>query len=160
MNLKIILWYFKYNRNTGKLFWRNHQNKATIKQFYGLEAGTKHIKGYKVIRLNDKNYYVHRLIYLIEYNKSPQFIDHIDGDRLNNKIKNLRSATKRINGQNFNRHRVGRLVGASFEKSRGLWSSQIHIKGKKIFLGRYETELQAHRAYKNKIKEGLGIYEE
>lgn len=153
MSLEEILWFFTYDKDNARLVWRNHYNKSARTMLIGREAGTKHKHGYKVVRINNRDYFIHRLIYAIEHGVMPEFIDHINGERSDNRIENLRAATKRLNGQNLPRHRVGMLVGASFDKSRGMWSSNIWYNGKKKFLGRYNTEEEAHQMYMIKLKE-------
>ena len=93
--------------------------------------------GYLCVRLDYKNYYIHRLIFL--YNKGwlPRFIDHIDGNKLNNKIENLRSCSIGQNGCNAkisSRNSSG-IKGVSWCKARKVWVANIMINKKPISLG-------------------------
>ena len=147
-----ILWLFHYDRPNGKLYWKNHWNKSTRTRLIGLEAGAKHVLGYKIVRIMNRDWQVHRLVYLIEKGVLPEYIDHINGNRIDNRFLNLRLVNKRQNAQNFTAHRNGKLVGTSFEKNRGLWESSIHIDGKKKHLGRFKTEFEAHQRYVQELK--------
>lgn len=83
-------------------------------------------------------------------------IDHIDGCRTNNTLDNLRVTTQRENCHNLKCHRNGNLPGAVWNRFRNYWQSYIRIpngKGKKKFLGRFNTEHEAHNAYMKACKE-------
>ena len=81
-------------------------------------------------------------------------IDHINGDRIDNRIENLRLVTRRENQQNQKIHRAGRLAGTYYnkiyhnDKIYHYWLSQIKIDSKQIHVGYYKTEQEAHEAYK------------
>ena len=78
----------------------------------------------------------------------PGFVtDHVDGNRANNQLENLKIVTVRQNAQNSHTHRAGRLVGTTYFKQRQKWMARIRIDGKKKYLGLFESELAAHQAY-------------
>ncbi len=81
-------------------------------------------------------------------------IDHINGNSLDNRKSNLRTVTTRENTQNQKIHRSGKLVGTTFDKSTKKWMAQIFDKKRK-FLGRFETEHEAHQAYMKAYNELL-----
>ncbi len=141
-----LLWFFNYNKESGILTWKNvtHSNKIFL---IGEIAGTFDDEGYRVIRLNKKAFKVHRLIWFLENGTWPEQIDHKNGDRSKNTIGNLRDSTPRLNGQNKKLHRSGRLVGSTFNKFHQRWQAQIEIDKKRIHLGYYSTEFEAHQAY-------------
>ena len=93
----------------------------------------------------------HVIIWILSTGKDiPQGmeIDHINGNKIDNRIENLRLVTKRGNSQNLEIHRKGRLVGATYYKRYGNWHSQIKIDENNISIGYYKTEQEAHEAYK------------
>jgi len=102
--------------------------------------------GYKVITLknNGKTYmlYQHHFIYYNSFNKIVDEIDHINGDRLDNRIENLRQATRKQN-----QHNRKKTKGYSWNKSSNKWHSQLGVDGKIIYLGLFNTEMEAHQAY-------------
>jgi len=73
-------------------------------------------------------------------------IDHVNGDKLDNRIENLRLVSNRENQQNRESHRNGRLQGCRLRK-RGKWEALITINGKQIGLGYYNTGEEAHQTY-------------
>lgn len=90
--------HFEYDFDTGKLF-----NKKT-----GKEAGWINDRGYRCLTFKKVTYYVHRLIFWMFMGRDPgkQCIDHIDGDKLNNRLVNLRPVTFRKNRQNTSTRRA------------------------------------------------------
>jgi hypothetical protein len=76
-------------------------------------------------------------------------VDHIDTNRVNNKIENLRLASTAQNSQNAGK-RIGttsQYKGVAFYARCGQWTSQIRVNRKSIYLGCFTDELEAHRAY-------------
>lgn len=145
-----ILSIFKYDKTSGKLFWI--KPNSVNKYLFGREPG-KDAYGYRVVTISYKRYKVHRIIFFLENGFVPKTIDHINGDKDDNRIENLRGVSHRQNSSNNRKHRHGKLVGCYFYKERKLWTSQIRINGKQTFIGRFKTELEAHKAYMKKLKE-------
>jgi hypothetical protein len=120
--------------------------------------------GYRAIAIKKTMYNIHRLIamsFLENFDASLR-VDHIDGNKRNNSIKNLRMACIRQNAQNQKRHREGRLVGASYNATNGKWRSLVGHQSKIIHLGYFDTEILAHESYKKAlfcIENGLPIEE-
>lgn len=104
---------------------------------------------------------LHRLIaYRIQGRRltEDEIVDHINGDMLDNRRHNLRVVTKRQNNQNRKKHREGKLVGCTYIKQRQKWRANITINHKTIFLGYYNTELEAHKAYLKVLDENNLTY--
>jgi hypothetical protein len=78
-------------------------------------------------------------------------IDHIDGNKLNNNIENLQIITNRQNTSKKPRGK-NNLIGTSYVKKNGKYMAAIFYNKKQYNLGLYKTELEAHIAYKNKLK--------
>lgn len=134
-----------YEPESGKLFWKKrtgHRIKV------GDEAGGIR-NGYRQINFMGKRYPCHRIVWLLAYGSWPKnFIDHIDGDRLNNRLPNLRDVTLKENNQNKTKasciSKTG-LLGAS-RGGRG-FVGRIFRDGVKIHLGVFDTANEAHQAY-------------
>jgi hypothetical protein len=106
--------------------------------------------GYCRVGFNGRMVLYHVIVWILSTGKDiPQGmeIDHINGNKTDNRIENLRIVTKRENQQNRKKHRAGRLVGATYCKERNDWRSHIVIDKNKIFLGCYKTEQEANEAY-------------
>ena len=113
-----------------------------------------HIKGGKKTSL-----FLHQILAITFLGHKPNginlVIDHIDSDKLNNHIDNLRIITNRDNTSKERTIKKGLPVGVHWIKFRKKYESKIRIKGKSIFLGYFNTMQEASDAYKNKLKEHL-----
>jgi hypothetical protein len=104
-------------------------------------------KGYSIVSIykngKRKNIKVHRLVYLTFVGEilEDKVIDHIDRDKTNNKLSNLRLVTHQQNG--FNRDPKGYYWNKRDKK----WLSYITLNNKKIFLGCFDTKEEARSAY-------------
>lgn len=80
--------------------------------------------------------------------KKGEFADHIDGNGLNDTRDNLRVATKAQNNRNSSKRRgTSQYKGVYWDKARNKWRASIAINGVPKFLGRFDDELEAHKAY-------------
>lgn len=84
---------------------------------------------------------VHQYAWYIMYNEIPTEVDHMDTNKLNNKISNLRNITHHQNLFNTN------AKGYSWDKAHNKYSSHIRLNYKKIWLGFFDTPEEAHQAY-------------
>jgi len=96
--------------------------------------------GYYRTSLKGKTYLLHRLIFLYHNGYTPEFIDHIDGDSTNNKIENLRPATKKENCRNRSAHKNNSsgFKNVSWHKKHEKWSVSIYVESKKKHFGYFE----------------------
>jgi hypothetical protein len=127
-------------RSDGVLIWKR-PGPCQIKP--GTTAGT--LRGdYLTSCFNSRIYPNHRIIWAMLKREDPlNFqIDHINGNTLDNRIKNLRKARPREN--NFNRKGA---KGYCFDRQNNRWLAQITVESKTKSLGRFDTEEQAREAY-------------
>jgi hypothetical protein len=131
----------------GNLYWRKQPRPnypIDITEF----AGCFH-NGYLQVGVKGKRYKAHRLIFLIHHGFLPEHIDHIDRNSLNNKIENLRIATKAENGWNRgkNKNNSSGYKGVHWNKFAGKWQAQIMINNKKKHLGYFVCLEEAYKTY-------------
>lgn len=111
-------------------------------------AGHVTNEGYIRITLEGKRYLAHRLAWLYYYGKWPKGqIHHVNHDKTDNRITNLRDVTNRENCSNKRIHGDGHLVGTTFKTNIQKWVAQIYSKGRHTYLGLFDTQLEAHEAY-------------
>lgn len=147
--------YFDYDQSTGIMRWKEKLSKySRIKP--GDIVGYKNSQGYLQLGFAGKTYKVHRTAWMVFYGEVPEVIDHINGNKTDNRISNLRSVDNRTNNQNKIHNRNGKLLGCHFRKDRNLWRAEIRINGENIRLGHYTTEREAHEAYKKAHREMVG----
>lgn len=142
----------RYEPENGNLYWRGNQRQNKV-------AGSLH-REYRRIHINGRVYAAHRVCWALYYGTWPDFaIDHINGDKLDNKIENLRLAVRGINQQNLrgptSRNKLG-VLGVRNLKGR-YYTAQIYAQGKLHHLGCFANLKDAKFAYliaKRKYHEG------
>lgn len=117
--------------------------------------------GYVRLRVNGKGYLAHRLAWFYTHAVWPPVqIDHINCDKQDNRICNLRLATSSQNHGNRMKPKgySAPLKGAHWNRFRNYWQSYIRVNGKSFFLGRFETAIEAHNAYAAAAKKHFGKF--
>jgi hypothetical protein len=134
--------YFDYK--DGNLFWKK-QPASHIK--VGDVVGTINKRGYVQVKFLCKRFYAHRLIYFMFNGYFPQEVDHIDGNKTNNKIENLREATPAQNRHNrkISKNNTSGIKGVSWNKKENVWIAQCQVNKKNYFLGRYHDKEMARK---------------
>ena len=137
-----------YSEDTGLFTWRGNRGR-----YYrgGRVAGHKDSKGYICIGILGISYRAHRLAWLYVYGCWPEKqIDHINGERADNRISNLRDVGCELNSQNklsaMKTSKSG-LLGVYFDKSHKKWRAEIIANSRRHRLGRFDTAEEAHAAY-------------
>lgn len=104
---------------------------------------------YRKMNIKRKVLYVHRVIFNLHHGYLPKYIDHIDGNSLNNKIENLREASQSQNMANARKKSTNTsgYKGVTFRKDTKKWQSAIMVNGKHISLGSYKDKKDAAMAY-------------
>lgn len=127
-----------YDKNTGVFVWAvDKTNKAKKGAVAGSNAGD----GYLQVRIDGKSYYQHRLAWFYVHGEWPEKeIDHINGDRSDNRIKNLRCVSKRGNARNRVMHPRNKsgVVGVHWDKKSNKWAAQIANGEKTEHLGLFD----------------------
>lgn len=140
-----ILEAYEYDRDTGEFSW------AGLKTKFKRKPGNLATNGYLRLRLRGRYFPAHHLVWALETGSLPDAqIDHIDGDRINNRFSNLREVTPMENSQNQRRaHKISKsgLLGA--HPYGDTWRAQIRINKKTVHLGTFKTPEEAHDAYVN-----------
>lgn len=142
---------FVYEPETGKLFWRiTRSNRAGA----GSEAGSKNQYGYLFVRVNGRNYQVHRIIWDM-FNTNDKLcgteeIDHIDHNRENNRLDNLRKVchTDNMRNQSLRRTTKSGATGVSWRERDSRWRAYITIAGVCKHIGHFMTFEEALSARK------------
>lgn len=134
----------QYDPETGVFAWAPGQHRA------GAQAGYL-CEGYRVIKILGRPQKAHRLAWLYVYGDWPAGqIDHVNGERDDNRIANLRDCSQAQNRQNLRRsyrNNSAGLLGTSFDKKTGKWRSQIQVGMRKEHIGLFASAQAAHEAY-------------
>jgi hypothetical protein len=141
-----------YDQETGIFTWKvRNSNRIRI----GDQAGNYHNGGYIEMQLLGQRHLAHRLAWLYVYGYTPKLIDHIDGNKLNNKISNLREASYSENAYN-SKIRSDNKSGVrcvSWDKVRQSWEVRVKIDGKLKHFGNYKELDDAAKVAKKIRKE-------
>lgn len=112
-------------------------------------AGATHPTGYRTIQVVGRRHYAHRLAWYYVTGEWPKEIDHINGDRSDNRFANLRTASRLQNMANQDRHRdsASPFKGVTFEPRTGRWFVRIQVNKKRKCLGTFDTAEEAYAVY-------------
>lgn len=146
-----------YDPETGVFVWKQSRGKAKA----GSVAGSKNSDGYLLIGLDREHPSAHRLAWLYVYGEWPTgHLDHIDCNKTNNAIGNLRIADGAQNATNkkINATNTSGFKGVHFNLHAGRWRSILKSRGTSYFLGYFDTPEAAHAAYCAKAAEIHGEF--
>lgn len=155
--LKLLI----YDPDTGKLFWLSRDlsmfnskrdyiwwnNRFANKEAFTSDNGD----GYKVGSINGKNFKAHKVIWLLVYGETPKDqIDHINGDRSDNRLENLRmvSFLDNMKNQKMRSTNTSGHTGVYWYKRYDKWVAKINQNNKQITVGYFISKEDAIRARK------------
>ena len=120
----------------GELIWKINPGKN---QYIGRVAGVVG-QGYKHICVDRKKYLAHRLIFLYHHGCIPEIVDHINRNTLDNRIENLREASKSQNARNSKvyKNNVSGITGVRWDNQKQKWQSSIRVNSIQTHLGFFE----------------------
>ncbi len=145
MKYETLLENFEYKNND--LYWKTPNQGRSLNR----PAGCVKQDGYREINFDRTHYRAHRLVWCYHNGNMPtKDIDHIDGNRLNNNIENLREATHQQNMQNskIQKNNKSGYKGVHFNKRSKKWRAKIQGK----LIGSFDTPELAYEAYQEKAK--------
>ena len=122
---------FKYNN--GNLVWKQGRLSGKI-------AGSLKPTGYIVVEINNVNIMAHRLVWLMHFGSFEGQIDHINGNRADNRIENLRIVTNTQNQWNrkISKNSKTGIKGVRVRPDNGKFEARICVNNKRVILGSYD----------------------
>lgn len=136
-----------YNPETGIFTWKFNGTRG-VKA--GDVAGSKMTHGYIALSIGGKKALGHRIAWLFAHGEFAQGnIDHINRNKSDNRISNLRLATYEQNAQNRlkNSKNTSGFKGVTWHKRDKKWQAAITVSGKVLHLGYYKDPKEASIAY-------------
>ena len=105
----------------------------------------------------NKTFKIHKLVAITFLNHTPNgnkiVVDHINNDKLDNRVENLQLVTNRENTSKDIKNKTSKYTGVCWYKRYGKWRIKIQINNMDIHIGYFDCELKAYLAYQNKLKE-------
>lgn len=149
----------------GKLTWKARDGQAAWNTRYAGKEALIYVSpdGYHRGAVLGRNYQAHRVIWAMAHGAWPaDQIDHINGDRTDNRIANLRDVTQAQNKANGGkwpgRNPTSRFIGVERVAATGKWGATVPFQGKRNWCGTFETEEAAARARDAKAIELRGAF--
>lgn len=146
-DISLLQEFLDYDSEAGTVTWKK---KPSSRVLVGDNVGTVNSHGYIQFKFRGVCYRLNRVIWALHYGEWPdKLVDHKDGDKLNNRLDNLRLATFQENSLNKKAKKRGSspFRGVYWNKSEKKWHSQASNNGKQTHLGLFEDELEAAVAY-------------
>lgn len=147
-----------YNAETGTFTWRVRMGPNAPEES---KTGCANKRGNVRIKIKGRHYLAHRLAWLYVHGEwPPDEIDHINGIRSDNRIVNLRPATRSQNQRNIGRRsdNSSGVKGVTWHKHARKWQAQIQTNGKNVYLGRFDNVSDAAEAYSRAAAERHGEF--
>lgn len=135
-----------YDKTTGLFSWKKSRRGVQV----GKPLGTDNGFGYLRITVLGRSYYAHRLAWFYVHGVWPITVDHLNGDKSDNRIANLRACTQIENNQNIRKPQANsksKILGVSWHKKAMKWQAHICIYKERKYLGLFDNVLDAHEAY-------------
>lgn len=149
---RLLAEYLEYREGT--LYWIK---KPCRNIAVNTKAGNLRPDGYLALRFKGKLYLNHRVIWFLLKGVVPEVIDHIDGDKTNNRIENLRNVTQSQN--RANQHKVVAQSGyKGVHWANGTWAARIKVNGVQTVIGYSKCPKECAKLYDNKAKSLFGEY--
>ncbi len=151
---------FRYDESTGLLSWRYRKGKKVPRN---LAAGYIDSEGYRVVRADGVNYRAHRIVWLMSFGRWPtHMLDHVNGDRADNRLSNLREATNSQNQMNKKRQARGAsgYKGVAIIRRRGRiqYRPGVTLNGKHRVFGYYDDPREAYEVYCREAVRAFGPF--
>lgn len=172
ISIELLKEFLRYYPETGELYWRPRDKKhfkslGGFRMFQSKHAGQRvssspsRYGGGLSINIKKVRMKQHRVCWAIATGKwPPDMIDHINHDKCDNRIVNLRLATAIENSRNrrSQKNSTSRYVGVNWDKAHKRWKAQISNQGVKVWLGYFKSEEEAAKVRDAAAKEAYGEF--
>lgn len=140
--------HFSYNPNTGEIIKIKSDNPKRV-SFIGKVLGGVNRDGYMRLGIKGKKVTNHRVAFLMSYGYLPEFVDHVNKDKTDNRLYNLRACTRSQNMCNtfLRSDNTSGYKGVTYRKKFNKWTVEIYRLCKYQYLGAFVCKHEAARVY-------------
>lgn len=149
--------FLAYDQKTGIFTWKKSRGHMKL----GLRAGHIRRDGYVIISFGGRAYLAHRLAWFFVKGCWPLgYMDHVNRDKKDNRIVNLREANHSQNSANvvLRSTNTSGVRGVYWDRANKLWRAQIHTKRTTTYLGSFSSKVKAAAAYRAAAAEKFGEF--
>lgn len=145
--------------SSGSLIWKARESPCTESKRFNTRYAGKHVRGeidrygYRVVQIDKVRVKYHRAVFAFHHGYWPETVDHVNRNPLDNRIENLRAATRAQQQWNVLRTKKAKSGYVGVEQKGCRWRAVTKINGRKIYLGSFATPEEARDAYLRKIAE-------
>lgn len=151
-----ILDYLNVNIVTGIIIWKQKSSRKTV---LGSIAGTFK-DGYRDVVFRRKHYRIHHIIWRVAKGYWPKELDHVNRNKSDNRIVNLREADRAEQAWNtgLSRDNTSGIKGVSWHKKSRMWRVRINVRNEQIYLGIFKDKSDAERRHQQAVKHYHGDF--
>lgn len=123
--------------------------------------GARHSRGYLVFNVDGRAVLAHRIAWVLAHGVAPSAqIDHINGNRTDNRLANLREATpaQNLGNTKIRRDNTSGFKGVSWNRACNRWQAHISQRGRSKYLGVFKSREAAHEAYLAAARDVFGEF--
>jgi hypothetical protein len=142
-----------------ELFLYDAERGVLISRRTGGRVGEMHEKGYLRVSVSRAKIRIHHIVWFLETGRWPDMLDHVNGDRADNRFCNLREATYGGNAANRGAQKNNKLGVKGVRRARGnMFQANIQYRRRSIFLGHFNTVEAAAAAYAEAARKYFGEF--
>ena len=137
---------YTYSKEFGHVIYKSCQYRPSV---VGSRVGSTNSRGYRTFRICGYTFTEHQIAWYINFGEIPPILDHINGNKDDNRLENLRSVTRSQNNMN-RRHTVKNKLGFKgvfLQKDMNKYRAVIRANKVLVHLGLYDTPEEAYQAY-------------
>lgn len=147
-----------FDQDSGKLFWKVRTGSSAA----GSIAGTKNQFGYRQVSISGKRYFAHRIVWTLFNGDIPEDkeIDHINGERDDNRISNLRLVSRSQNNMNtaVSKRNTSGCKGVCYHSGNRCWYARVFVNRKVVASGSFKDKDKAIDFVTSQREKIFGVY--
>lgn len=148
-----------FDYKDGVLYWKAKSSKCSVVKIGDIAGNVDPTNNRNRVRINGKNHLRSILIFILHHGYRPEIVDHIDRDKSNDRIENLRAADRFTNARNKTsaKNSHSKYLGVTLNPNKS-WRAQIVVNKRHYYLGKFECEDTAALIYNREAVRHFGEF--